>query len=87
MASVVKKALATVNAPYGADLSAQQLAVSLVDPDAGRACPGPIFAFFSEISVQDQKRFIEEMGLNMQEVRRVATALSAKAGYKLALAV
>lgn len=65
MKNVAIQVLATVNAPYGADLSVHQLAAMIADPvNLGSAS---VFAFFSEVSVSVQKQFIAEMGVDMED--------------------
>ncbi|PVH29013.1 hypothetical protein [Pararhodobacter oceanensis] len=78
--------LATVNAPYGAQLSAGQLAACISGLEASKATLGPVFSFFSEVAPQLQKAFIEEMNLPYDKVQAVAKNLQASCPYKLALA-
>lgn len=86
MTNVAKKVLTTVNAPYGANLSAQQLAAKIADPKCVNFCDASVFAFFSEVKPLLQKSFVELMGLDKAKVQQVASQLSAKAGFPLALA-
>ena len=85
MASVVGKVLTTVIAPYGADLSAHQLAAFLIDKKSADVAHGPSLAFFSEVSPKMQLDFITEMGLDCKIISMVATQFSKKVGYKLPL--
>lgn len=86
MHSIASKILATVNAPYGASLSAEQLAAKLIDPKSADEYDCSVFAFLSDVSLKLQHEFIAQMGLNKAQVSIVADKFSALAGYKLALA-
>lgn len=86
MTNVVKQVLTTVNAPYGANLSANQLASKIIDPKNVDLCDASVFAFFSDVNPVLQESFIELMGLDKTKVQQVARQLSAKAGFPLALA-
>lgn len=86
MKTVVEKVLATVNAPYGANISAHQLALCIADFETAKVFMGPAFSFFSEVSPQNQHLFIEEMDINPKEAAAVAKLFSENAGYALPLA-
>ncbi len=85
MVGVATKVLSTVNAPYGADLSAHQLAAKISDPASVNANDASVFAFFSEVSEELQKQFIASMGIDEGPVRSVAAQFAVKAGYPLPL--
>lgn len=82
MTKVAKKVLTTVNAPYGANLSAHQLAHKIADPKSAAS----VFAFFSEVKPFLQKAFIHDMGVDETKVYGVASVFAAKSGFQLALA-
>lgn len=86
MTLTASKILGTVNAPYGASLSACQLAASVSDVNAAQAAMGPVFSFFSEVAPDLQKSFVAEMGLPEAKVREVAKYLQASCPFPLALA-
>ena len=86
MAHAASKILGTVNAPYGANLSACQLADSISDVEVAQASMGPVFSFFSEVAPELQKSFVAEMGLPVTKVRGVAEYLQASCPFKLAFA-
>ena len=86
MTKVAKKVLTTVNAPYGANLSAHQLAHKIVDPKSVASFDASVFAFFSEVKPLLQKAFIHDMGVDEAKVHGVANAFAAKSGFQLALA-
>lgn len=86
MSRIADRVLTTVCAPYGAKLTAHQLALCISGGEIGEDCLGPTFSFFTEVSPQTQKQFIEEMNLDPKAVSSVARDFSAKAGYELALA-
>ena len=86
MTNVASQVLATVNAPYGASLSACQLAAKISDPSSASNSDASVFSFFSEVSAELQKQFIEEFGLDIDEVNLVASQMADLSGYDLALA-
>ena len=86
MTNVVTMVMATVNAPYGAGLSAHQLAAMIVDPESASGFSAPVFSFFSEVSPAAQMEFIKAMGLGEAEVVNVASAMAELSGYALPLA-
>lgn len=83
---VASKILETVNAPYGANLSACQLAAAISDIETAQSAMGPAFSFFSEISPELQLSFMSEMGLPHDKVRQVAKHFQALCPFPLALA-
>jgi len=86
MTNVAAQVLATVNAPYGANLSAHQLAAMIADPKSASEFVAPVFSFFSEVSLSAQKQFIAEMGVDAAKASQVAVELSKLSGYPLPLA-
>ena len=63
MSAVASKVLGTVNAPYGANLSAHQLASCVSSLDAMKEAFGPVFSFFTEVKADLQLDFVKEMGV------------------------
>ena len=86
MANVASLVLATVNAPYGANLSAHQLAALIADPQSANHFNAPVFSFFSEVSQALQQEFINEMGADAEKVSMVANLMAQLSGYALPLA-
>lgn len=86
MVDVTTTVLSTVNAPYGADLSARQLAARIVDPASVSANDASVFAFFSEVREDLQRQFVDAMGIDRDQAQKVAAQLASKAGYRLPLA-
>jgi hypothetical protein len=86
MTNVASKVLTTVNAPYGASVSAHQLVAKIVDLNSAENAEAQVFAFFSEVDPVLQKAFIKDMGADMAKVKLVASQYAKKAGFKLALA-
>jgi hypothetical protein len=86
MTNVAAQVMATVSAPYGASVSAHQLAAMIVDPGSVSECNAAVFAFFSEVSVPVQKEFIKGMGVDEAKAAKVAADLSHLSGYVLPLA-
>ena len=86
MTSVATEVLTTVNAPYGADLSAHQLAAMISDPKSASDFSGPVFAFFSEVPPAVQKAFVKNMGVDEVQVTKVAGQFAKFSGYALPLA-
>ncbi|MBT9387066.1 hypothetical protein KM176_24720 [Pseudooceanicola sp. CBS1P-1] len=86
MTQIASKILGTVNAPYGANLSASQLAACISDIAATQSAMGPVFSFFSELAPELQNDFVAEMGLSAAKVRSVAEIMQASCPFPLALA-
>lgn len=86
MSRIASLVLGTVNAPYGANLSAHQLAKSISDIDAAKSTIGPVFAFFSEVPPDLQKSFVSEMEISLQKVHEVAKHIQSSCPFPLALA-
>ena len=86
MANVVSKVMPTVNASYGANLSAQQLANLIVQQESVTSFNMSAFAFFSDVSAKLQSEFITELNVDKHAASLVAKQFSDLAGYKLALA-
>jgi hypothetical protein len=86
MKNVAAQVMTTVNAPYGADLSAHQLAAMIADPKSAAEFSAPVFSFFSEVPATLQKQFLEGMGVDEVQASYVADQFSKLSGYALALA-
>ena len=86
MKDVATQVMATVNAPFGADLSAHQLAAMVVDPKSAEAFSAPVFSFFSEVPAAIQKQFLKGMGVDETEASKVADQFAKLSGYTLPLA-
>ena len=86
MTFVTTTVLATVNAPYGTSLSAEQLALKLADPASADHYDASAFAFFSDVSESLQHAFLDEMHVCIADASFVAQPFSDMAGYKLPLA-
>jgi hypothetical protein len=85
MASVALLVLSTVNAPYGTSLAAQELATLVSDPESASRGDASAFAFFSEVPEGLQRAFLDEMGLDNEQVGEVAARFEELAGYPLPL--
>lgn len=86
MSLVASKILGTVNAPYGANLSAHQLATCISSTDAMKAAYGPVFSFFTEVKPDLQLDFILEMGVE-DGAKSVAAYLQTQCANPIPLAV
>ncbi|HKY09758.1 MAG TPA: hypothetical protein VJQ55_16025 [Candidatus Binatia bacterium] len=86
MANAVTQVLTTVNAPYGAAVSAHQLAAMIIDSQSAIDFNASVFAFFSEVPLQVQKQFMSAMNVNEQLASQVAEQVSQLSGYALPLA-
>lgn len=86
MEHVAAQVMTTVNAPYGAAVSAHQLAAMLVDPKSASEFSAPVFAFFSEVPVSVQKQFLKDMGVDETQANSVAGLFAKLSGYTLPLA-
>lgn len=86
MKNVATLVMTTVNAPYGADLSAYQLAAMIADPKSASEFNAPVFAFFSEVPIAVQKQFLKGMGVDEAQASKVADQFVKLSGYTLPLA-
>lgn len=86
MTFVAMTVLATVNAPYGTSLSAEQLASKLADPVSADHYDVSAFAFFSDVEEGLQHLFLDEMHISLADASVVAQKFSNMAGYELPLA-
>ena len=86
MSSVAIKVLSTVNAPYGTNLSAEQLAAKISDPASVENLDPSAFSFYSEVDEGLQNSFLNEMHIDRSEASEIARKFSALAGYSMALA-
>lgn len=86
MTNVAIQVLAIVNAPYGANLSAHQLAMMIADPNSADNFSATVFSFFSEVSPSLQKQFMVSMGIDEAKAAEVASQFSKVSGYALPLA-
>lgn len=76
----------TVDAPYGTELTAAELARRLVDPESVSDFDPCVFAFLSEIKPALQDSFVEEMRIDRNAVREVAEGFAERCGFPLFLA-
>ena len=86
MTHLASKVLSTVNAPYGANLSACQLAACISDLGEMQKAVGPTFAFYTEVKPQHQLAFIAEMSIDKNAAKAVATYIAGKVPYRIDLA-
>lgn len=86
MTHIASKVLSTVNAPYGANLSACQLASCISDLGEMQKAIGPAFAFYTEVTTENQIAFIEAMGIDMNAAKTVAKHIACKVPYRIGLA-
>jgi hypothetical protein len=86
MKNFATQVMMTVNAPYGANLSADQLAVMIADPKSASEFNATVFAFFSELPVFVQKQFLKGMDVDETQVGKVALQFAKLSGYTLPLA-
>lgn len=86
MISVAPQVMATVNASYGANLSAHQLAAMIADPKSASISDASVFAFFSEVNPLLQKQFIKDMGVDEAQASFVAEQFAQMSGFPLPLA-
>ena len=86
MSSVAFKVLSTVNAPYGTNLSAEQLASKISDIASVENYDASAFSFYSEVNADLQHQFLDEMEIDHTAAAKIAQEFSQLAGYPLALA-
>ena len=85
MSSVAIKVLATVNAPYGTNLSAEQLASKISDISSVENFDASAFSFYSDVKADLQQQFLVEMKIDLGAASQIAQEFSQLAGYSLAL--
>lgn len=78
--------LATVNAPYRDPVTAEKLAGLIADPASAERHGAHAFAFFSEVAVLQQIRFLNEMKVDWSLANQTAKAYQQLAGFKIPLA-
>ena len=86
MKNVATQVMTTVNAPYGAGLSAHQLAAMIAVPKSAAEFNAPVFAFFSEVPAGVQQQFLKIMGVDEVQASAVADQFAKLSGYTLPLA-
>ena len=86
MSIVALAVLSTVNAPYGTNLSAEQLAAKIADPQSADQYDAAAFSFFSEVAEDLQLSFLDEMHVDPVAASTVARKFAALAGYEMPLA-
>lgn len=84
--SPVSSVLATVNAPYREKLDAQALAHCLNHPEAAKAAPGHMSAFFGEVTPELQKAFAGEFSISEATLIAAAKAFGKYSGEAYPLA-
>lgn len=75
-----------INVPYGASVSANELATMIVNPTSAIDVNATVFAFFSEVPLSLQKRFISAMNVDSEAAIQVAKKVAVLSGYALPLA-
>ncbi len=78
--------LTTVNAPYADTVTAEHLAALISDPASAARNNPHAFAFFSEVAVLQQIRFLNEMGIDWVLAHETAREYQKLAGFKIPLA-
>jgi len=78
--------LATVNAPYSEQLSAQQLVHCLLDREAAKAVPGHMSSFFGEVKPGLQSEFAALFNIAPAQLVAAAKSFSHYSGEPYPLA-
>jgi len=78
--------LTTVNAPYGRQLDARELAGFLRDPAAARTAPGHMSSFFGEVEPALQLAFAGLFNISEQQLVAAAKAFAEYSGESYPLA-
>lgn len=84
--SPVSSVLTTVNAPYSKKLDAPALAYCLTHPEAAKASPGQMSAFFGEVAPDLQKAFACEFHISEATLIEAARAFGEYSGEQYPLA-
>lgn len=74
-----------MNAPYGTNLSAEQLASKISDFVSVENFDASAFSFYSEVKADLQHQFLDEMEIDHSTAFEVAEKFSQLAGYPLTL--
>jgi hypothetical protein len=72
--------LATVNAPYSQQLTAQELADCLIDHDKAKAMPGHMSSFFGEVAPELQIDFASRFNITKAQLVAAARAFALYSG-------
>ncbi len=86
MSSIASMVVATVNVPFGPIVTVEQLAAKLVSWESVTSRDPSVGAFFSDVPVNLQRRFIFEMNLDGKKVAEVAKGFQEMMAYPLELA-
>ena len=78
--------LTTVNAPYSKKLDAPTLAHCLTHPEAAKAWPGQMSAFFGEVAPELQKAFASAFHISEVELITAAKTFAQFSGESYPLA-
>ena len=84
--SPVSSVLTTVNAPYSKKLDALELAYCLTHPEAAKAAPGQMSAFFGEVPPDLQKAFASEFHISETALIAAAKTFAEYSGESYPLA-
>lgn len=84
--SPVSSVLMTVNAPYSMKLDAAALAYCLTHPDAAKAAPGQMSAFFGEVPPELQMTFASEFNVSKTTLIGAAKKFAEYSGESYPLA-
>jgi len=84
--SRISSVLTTVNAPYSQKLDALALVYCLTHPEAAKAVPGHMSAFFGEVSPDLQKVFASEFDVSEATLSAAAKIFSEYSGELYPLA-
>jgi hypothetical protein len=84
--SPISSVLTTVNAPYSKKLDAPMLAYCLTHPEAAKASPGQMSAFFGEVAPNLQKVFASEFNISEATLIAAAKTFSEYSGESYPLA-
>jgi hypothetical protein len=79
-------ALSKINAPFRAQLSADDVAACILDVEQSKARPGHMASFFGELPLEIQLGFADAMGIDRQSLVSAAKAFSSWSGehYEIA---
>lgn len=75
-----------MDASYGTGVTAAELAAKIVDPASATTFDPNVFSFFSEVTEERQRAFMDHMAVDVDSAARVAQAFSELAGFDLPLA-
>ena len=84
--SVAQAVITSVSAPYGGKVDASALSYLITEESSAESLNPYAFSFFSEVPLNVQREFIEEMKLQLPLAKHVAKVFQENTGAQMLLA-